>query len=50
MLEHFKKTVDKGNEFGGLLTKISKAFDHVDHKLSQLPNYFGMESHIYHLI
>lgn len=50
MLEDLKESVDKGNEFGGLFTKISKAFDSVDHKLSQLPNYFGMESHIYHLL
>ena len=33
MLEKFKESVDKGNEFGALLTDISKAFDCIDHKL-----------------
>ena len=29
-----KKSVDKGTEFGALLTDLSKAFDCIDHKLS----------------
>ena len=33
MLEKFKESVDKGNEFGALLTDISKAFEWSDHKL-----------------
>ena len=33
MLEKFKESVDKGNEFGALLTDLSKAFDCTDHKL-----------------
>ena len=33
MLEKFKESVDKGNEFGALLTDISKAFEWIDHKL-----------------
>ena len=28
-----KESVDKGNEFGALLTDLSKAFDCIDHKL-----------------
>ena len=33
MLEDFKKFVNDGNEFGALLTDLSKAFDCIDHKL-----------------
>ena len=33
MLGKFKESVDKGNEFGALLTDLSKAFDCIDHKL-----------------
>ena len=33
MLENFKKSADVGNEFGALLTDLSKAFDYIDHKL-----------------
>ena len=33
MLEKFKEFLDKGNEFGALLTDLSKAFDCIDHKL-----------------
>ena len=33
MLENFKKSVDDENEFGALLTDLSKAFDCIDHKL-----------------
>ena len=33
MLENFKKSADDENEFGALLTDLSKAFDCIDHKL-----------------
>ena len=33
MLEQFKESVNKGNEFGALLTDLSKAFDCINHKL-----------------
>ena len=33
MLENFKESVDKGNEFDALLTDLSKAFGCIDHKL-----------------
>ena len=33
MLEKFKESEDKGNEFSALLTDLSKAFDCIDHKL-----------------
>ena len=33
MLEKFKESVDKGNEFGALLTDLSKAFDCIPYKL-----------------
>ena len=33
MLEKFKESVDKGNEFDALLTNLSKAFDCINHKL-----------------
>ena len=33
MLEKFKESVDKGNEFGAHLTELSKAFYCIDHKL-----------------
>ena len=33
MLENFKKSAEDGNEFGALLTNLSKAFDCIDHKL-----------------
>ena len=32
MLEKFKEAIDKRNQFGGLLTELSKAFDCIDHK------------------
>ena len=32
-LEKFEESVDKGNEFGNLLTDLPKAFDCIDHKL-----------------
>ena len=32
MLEKFKEAVDKGNQFGALLTDLSKAFDCIAHK------------------
>ena len=33
MLEKFKEVIDRGNQFGALLTDLSKAFDCFDHKL-----------------
>ena len=33
MLQKFKESVEKGNEFGALLTDLSKAFNCIDHKL-----------------
>ena len=33
MLEKFKESVDKGNEFDALLTNLSKVFDCINHKL-----------------
>ena len=33
MLEKFKETINRGNQFGALLTDLSKAFDCIDHKI-----------------
>ena len=33
MLETWKKSADKGKDFGALLTDLSKAFDCLDHEL-----------------
>ena len=33
MLENFEKSADDGNEFGALLTDLSKSFDCIYHKL-----------------
>ena len=33
MIEKFKESIDKGHQFGALLTDLSKAFDCTDHKL-----------------
>ena len=33
MFENFKKSVDDRNEFGALLTDLSKVFDSIGHKL-----------------
>ena len=32
MIEKFKESLDKGHQFGALLTNLSKAFDCIDHK------------------
>ena len=32
MLENFKEAVDRGCQYGTLLTNLSKAFDWIDHK------------------
>ena len=40
MLENFKRSVADGNEFGALLTDLSKAFDCIDHKLL-IANHFS---------
>ena len=41
MAEKFKETIDKGNEFGALLTDLSKTFDCINHPLliAKLYNY-----------
>ena len=45
MLEKFKESVDKGNEFGALLTDLSKAFESIDHKLSMVKLFwYGVSS------
>ena len=33
MLEKFEDAIERGNQFGALLTDLSKAFDRIDHKL-----------------
>ena len=33
MLETFKESINKANEFGALSTDLSKAFDSIGHKL-----------------
>ena len=50
MLEKFKESVDKGNEFGALLTDLSKTIDCIDHKLLIAKLFLVMESHLRHLI
>ena len=41
MIEKFKEAIDRGNEFGALLTDLSKAFDCTNHPLliAKLYNY-----------
>ena len=41
MIEKFKETMDRGNEFGVLLTDLSKAFDCISHlsHVAKLYNY-----------
>ena len=33
MLEKFEEAIERGNQFGALLTDLSKAFDRIDHKV-----------------
>ena len=33
MLQKFKEAIDRENQFGALLTELSKTFDSIDHKL-----------------
>ena len=41
MIEKFKETIDRANEFGALLTDLSKAYDCINHPLliAKLYNY-----------
>ena len=41
LIEKFKETIDRGNEFGALLTKLFKVFDYINHPLfiAKLYNY-----------
>ena len=41
MIEKFKKTIDRGDEFGALLSELSKVFDCINHPLliAKLHNY-----------
>ena len=41
MIEKFKEAIDRGNEFGALLTDLSKAFAYTNHLLlvAKLHNY-----------
>ena len=41
MIVKFKEAIDRGNEFGALLTDLSKAFDCINHPLlhAKLSNY-----------
>ena len=41
MIKKFKETIDRGNEFGALLTDLSKVFDFINHPLltAKLYNY-----------
>ena len=33
MIEKFKESIDSGDQFGALLTDLSKEFDCIDHKI-----------------
>ena len=46
MLEKLKESVDKGNEFGTLLTDILKAFDCIDHHKLLIEKLFWCEFHL----
>ena len=51
ILEKFKEAIDKGNQFGALLTDLSKAFDCIDHKLLIAKLYeFGVSSSALNII
>ena len=45
MIERFKETIDRGNEFGALLTDLSKVFDCINHLvLIAKLYYYGVSS------
>ena len=51
MKEKFKEAVDNGNEFGALLTDLSKAFDCIDHSLLLAKLYEYVVSYItFHIL
>ena len=51
MLENFKESADNGNEFGALLTNLSKAFDCIDYKrLTAKLSWYGVSSSALNLI
>ena len=51
MLEKFKEAVDRGNQFGALLTIFLKAFDCIDHKILIAKLYeYGLSSSALNII
>ena len=40
MIDQFKEAIDRGNEFGALLTDLSKAFDFINHPLLTAKLYY----------
>ena len=51
MLQNFKKSANNGNEFGALLTDLSKVFDCIYHKLLIAKHFwYGVSSSVFNLI
>ena len=51
MLEKFKEAINRGNQFGALLSDLSKAFDRIDHKLLIAKHYeYGVSSSALNII